>query len=100
MSKLPADRIWKLPAYQVEDEEGRTYLLIHLPIEADELGWCPWRPDLAGFDSSRSSGVRWLRNVPAPRVKGIQYIQDVLIMIPNCQSKHLSRIEGSLLEMS
>jgi hypothetical protein len=38
--------------YQVEDEEGRTHLLIHLPIEEeDENRWCLWRPDHAGFDS-------------------------------------------------
>jgi hypothetical protein len=35
-----------------EDEEGRTNLLIHLPIEGeDEDRWCLWRPDHAGFDS-------------------------------------------------
>jgi hypothetical protein len=37
---------------QVEDEEGRTHLLIHLPIEEeDDDRWCLWRPDHAGFDS-------------------------------------------------
>jgi hypothetical protein len=40
-----------VPTYQVEDEEGRTHLLIHLPIEDDEDRWCLWRPDHAGFDS-------------------------------------------------
>jgi hypothetical protein len=41
-----------VPSYQVEDEEGRTRLLIHLPIEEeDEDRWCLWRPDHAGFDS-------------------------------------------------
>ena len=40
-----------VPTYQVEDEEGRTHLLIHLPIERDENRWCLWRPDHAGFDS-------------------------------------------------
>jgi hypothetical protein len=40
-----------VPSYQVEDEEGRTHLLIHLPIERDENRWCLWRPDHAGFDS-------------------------------------------------
>jgi hypothetical protein len=41
-----------VPTYQVEDEEGRTNLLIHLPIEEeDEDRWCLWRPDDAGFDS-------------------------------------------------
>jgi hypothetical protein len=40
-----------VPTYQVEDEEGRTNLLIHLPIEEDEDRWCLWRPDHAGFDS-------------------------------------------------
>jgi hypothetical protein len=38
--------------YQVEDEEGRTHLLIHLAIEEEnEDRWCLWRPDHAGFDS-------------------------------------------------
>jgi hypothetical protein len=42
-----------VPTYQVEDEEGRTHLLIHLPIEedGDSNRWCLWRPDHAGFDS-------------------------------------------------
>jgi hypothetical protein len=41
-----------VPTYQVEDEEGRTHLLIHLPIEEEnENRWCLWRPDHAGFDS-------------------------------------------------
>ena len=41
-----------VPTYQVEDEEGRTHLLIHLPIEKqDGDRWCVWRPDHAGFDS-------------------------------------------------
>ena len=41
-----------VPSYQVEDEEGRTHLLIHVPIEEEnEDRWCLWRPDHAGFDS-------------------------------------------------
>ena len=41
-----------VPSYQVEDEEGRTHLLIHLPIEEEsDDRWCLWRPDQAGFDS-------------------------------------------------
>jgi hypothetical protein len=41
-----------VPTYQVEDEEGRIHLLIHLPIgEEDDDRWCLWRPDHAGFDS-------------------------------------------------
>jgi hypothetical protein len=33
-------------------EEGRTHLLIHLPIEEKDADrWCLWRPDHAGFDS-------------------------------------------------
>jgi hypothetical protein len=41
-----------VPSYQVEDEEGRTHLLIHLPIEEEEEDrWCLWRPDHADFDS-------------------------------------------------
>jgi hypothetical protein len=39
-----------VPSYQVEDEEGRTHLLIHLPIDGENR-WCLWRPDHAGFDS-------------------------------------------------
>jgi hypothetical protein len=38
-------------AYQLEDEEGRIHLLIHLAIEEhNEHRWCLWRPDHAGFD--------------------------------------------------
>jgi hypothetical protein len=41
-----------VPYYQVEDEEGRMHLMLHLPIEEDdEVRWCLWRPDHAGFDS-------------------------------------------------
>jgi hypothetical protein len=41
-----------VPTYQVEDEEGRTHLLIHLAIEEEnEDRWCLWRPDHAGFDT-------------------------------------------------
>jgi hypothetical protein len=41
-----------VPTYQVEDEERRTHLLIHLAIEEQiEHRWCLWRPDQAGFDS-------------------------------------------------
>lgn len=41
-----------LPCYQVEDEEGRIHLLLHLPIEeVNQVRWCLWRPDQAGFDS-------------------------------------------------
>ena len=40
-----------VPCYQVEDEEGRIHLLLHLPIEENEHRWCLWRPDQAGFDS-------------------------------------------------
>ena len=41
-----------VPSYQVEDEEGRIHLLIHLPTEEEnEDSFCLWRPDQAGFDS-------------------------------------------------
>jgi hypothetical protein len=41
-----------IPTYKVEDEEGRTHLLIHLTIEEpNEHRWCLWRPDHTGFDS-------------------------------------------------
>jgi hypothetical protein len=41
-----------VPCYQVEDEEGRILLLLHLTIEAEnEDRWCLCRPDYAGFDS-------------------------------------------------
>ena len=39
-----------VPSYQVEDEEGRTHLLLHFPIEEEnEDRRCLWRPDQAGF---------------------------------------------------
>jgi hypothetical protein len=42
-----------VPSYQVEDEEGRTHLLIQLPIEEEEQDrCCLWQPDHAGFDLS------------------------------------------------
>jgi hypothetical protein len=42
-----------VPTYQVEDEEGRTHLLIQLTIEEEnEHPWRLWRPDHAGFDFS------------------------------------------------
>jgi hypothetical protein len=40
-----------VPTYQVEDEEGRTHLLIHLAIEEDRDRWYLRRPDHAGLDS-------------------------------------------------
>ena len=41
-----------VPTYQVEDEEGRIHLLIHLAIEEqNEHRWYLWRPDHAEFDS-------------------------------------------------
>ena len=40
-----------VPTYQVEDEEGRIHLLIHLQIEQDEDRWRLGRPDHAGLDS-------------------------------------------------
>jgi hypothetical protein len=41
-----------VPSCKVEDEEGRTLLLIHLPIEEEEENrCCLWRPNHAGFDS-------------------------------------------------
>jgi hypothetical protein len=53
-----------VPSYQVEDEEGRTHLLIHLPVEedGDNNRWCLWRPDQARLDSNGSLRVRWWRN--------------------------------------
>ena len=41
-----------VPTYQVEDEEGRIHLLLHLPIEKGNGDrWCLWRPDHSTFDS-------------------------------------------------
>jgi hypothetical protein len=41
-----------VPSYQVEDEEGRTHLLINFPIDEEhEDRWCLWRPNQAEFDS-------------------------------------------------
>jgi hypothetical protein len=40
-----------VPTYQIEDEQRRTHLLIHLAIEKqNEHRWYLWRPDPAGFD--------------------------------------------------
>ena len=42
-----------VPSYQVEDEEGRIHLLVHVTIEEkNENRWCLWRPDQAGLDFS------------------------------------------------
>jgi hypothetical protein len=42
-----------VPSYQVEDEEGRPHLLIHLPIEEElENRWCVWRPDQVLLDAN------------------------------------------------
>src|SRR5258708_34433353 len=39
-----------IPSCQVEDEEGRTHLLIHLAIEEEEEDrWCLWRPARAAI---------------------------------------------------
>jgi hypothetical protein len=40
-----------VPSYQVEDEEGRIHLLIHLAVEENNNRWYLWRPDHAGIDS-------------------------------------------------
>jgi hypothetical protein len=41
------------PDREVEDEEGRIHLLIHVLIEEEsENRWSLWRPDQAGFDFS------------------------------------------------
>jgi hypothetical protein len=41
-----------VPSYPSRRQEGRTHLLIHLPVEEEgEDRWCLWRPDHADFDS-------------------------------------------------
>ncbi|MBV8214148.1 MAG: hypothetical protein JOZ08_13115 [Verrucomicrobia bacterium] len=47
---IPLESIGGVPSYQVEDEEGRTHLLLHLQIEEYDRRWCLWRPDQAGID--------------------------------------------------
>jgi hypothetical protein len=48
-----------VPGYQIEAEEGRTHLLIHVPIEEEDADrWCLWRPDDAGLIPGRSLRVR------------------------------------------
>jgi hypothetical protein len=48
-----------VPIYQVEDEEGRTHLLIHLAIEEqNENRWCLWRPDHAANLDRSQQGQR------------------------------------------
>jgi hypothetical protein len=40
-----------IPCYQVEDEEGRTELLLHLPMNSVNEGrWRLWRPGSIGPD--------------------------------------------------
>jgi hypothetical protein len=47
-SSIALDLKVGVPSYQVEDEEGRTHLVIHLTIEEEDAdGWCLWRPDHA-----------------------------------------------------
>ena len=62
-----------VPTYQVEDDEGRAHLLIHLTIEEKDADrWCLSRPNHAGFDS-----VRWSRNRPAAAAElASQYLQE------------------------
>jgi hypothetical protein len=55
-----------VPCYQIDDEEGRTHLLIQLTIkEEDADRWCFWRPDDAGFDSKSIFELLWLKNKAA-----------------------------------
>jgi hypothetical protein len=52
-----------VPSYQVEDEEGRIHLLLHLPIEEEnEDRWCLWRPDQAALTPGAFLRERSLRN--------------------------------------
>jgi hypothetical protein len=44
-------------------EEGRTHLLIHVPIEEkDEHRWCLWRPITQALIPGRSLRVLWSKN--------------------------------------
>jgi hypothetical protein len=55
-----------VPSYQVEDEEGRTYLLIHLPIEEeDENRWCCGGPITQALIRDSSLRLLWLKNKAA-----------------------------------
>jgi hypothetical protein len=57
-----------VPSYQVEDEEGRIHLLLHLPIEEkDEGRWCLWRPDQEGFDSTSIFDALKIAEAPQKR---------------------------------
>ena len=57
-----------VPCYQVEDEEGRIHLLLHLPIEEkDEGRWCLWRPDQEGFDSTSIFDAPKIAEAPQKR---------------------------------
>jgi hypothetical protein len=49
-----------VPTYQIEDEEGTTHLIIHLPIqEQTEYRWCLWRPEwvMVVFVSRRGTWI-------------------------------------------
>jgi hypothetical protein len=51
-SGVALDLTTAVPIYQVEDEERRTHLLIHLSIEEqNEHRRCLWRPDHARCNS-------------------------------------------------
>jgi hypothetical protein len=63
MSTVALEHKTGVPSYQVEDEEGKTRLQIHLPIDAGEHRWCLWRPDLAGFDLQVNLGERTRRRI-------------------------------------
>jgi len=52
-SSVALDLKTGVPTFRVEDEEGRTHLLIHVPIEEENQDRsCLWRPDHGGFDLS------------------------------------------------
>jgi hypothetical protein len=52
-----------VPTYQVEDEEGRTHLLIHLPIEEEDEGdGVSGGPITRALIRGSFSMMRWLRN--------------------------------------
>jgi hypothetical protein len=51
-----------VPSYQVDDEEGRTHLLIHLPIEPTNIDGVSGGRILPALIRGRSSTVPYLKN--------------------------------------
>jgi hypothetical protein len=105
-----------VPSYQVEDEEGRMQLLLHLPIEEENEGrGCLWRPDQAGFDSRSvfngagsclspllpfGFGLGWIRSPLACHRRWMEDALSILLLTEHSRLYCLSRTEQSSIYRS